>query len=144
MSKRKGYQTRIPDKQPDLFSPSSEGEGQPPFPLLAIIGRPNVGKSTLFNRIVGQRKAIVDDVPGVTRDRNMADCDYQGHVFQLMDTGGLDPSASEGMLAQIKYQSELAISEADLLIFLMDGRAYKCPRSETPRAIAAASSWLRV
>ena len=127
MSKRKGYQTRIPDKQPDLFSPSSGGEGQPPFPLLAIIGRPNVGKSTLFNRIVGQRKAIVDDVPGVTRDRNMADCDYQGHVFQLMDTGGLDPSASEGMLAQIKYQSELAISEADLLIFLMDGRAGLTP-----------------
>ena len=97
---------------------------------MAIIGRPNVGKSTLFNRIVGQRKAIVDDVPGVTRDRNIVDCDYQGHVFQLMDTGGLDPSASEGMLAQIKHQSELAIREADLLIFLLDGRAGLTPMDE--------------
>lgn len=103
---------------------------QNPIPLIAIIGRPNVGKSTLFNRIVGQRKAIVDDVPGVTRDRNMADGDYQGRIFQLMDTGGLDPSASEGMLAQIKHQSEIAIREADLLIFLMDGRAGLTPIDE--------------
>jgi len=99
-------------------------------PVIALVGRPNVGKSTLFNRIVGQRKAIVDDVPGVTRDRNIVDCDYQGRVFQLMDTGGLDPSASEGMLAQIKHQSELAIREADLLIFLMDGRAGLTPIDE--------------
>ena len=72
----------------------------------------------------------MDDVPGVTRDRNIADCDYQGRVFQLMDTGGLDPSASEGMLAQIKHQSELAIREADILIFLMDGRAGLTPMDE--------------
>ncbi len=116
--------------QPDLFSQSPDGAYQNPLPLVAIIGRPNVGKSTLFNRIVGQRKAIVDDVPGVTRDRNIADCDYQGHVFQLMDTGGLDPSASEGMLAQIKHQSELAMREGDILIFLMDGRAGLTPMDE--------------
>lgn len=116
--------------QADLFSQSSEKTGQNSLPLVAIVGRPNVGKSTLFNRIVGQRKAIVDDVSGVTRDRNIADCDYQGRVFKLMDTGGLDPSASEGILAQIKYQSELAIREGDILIFLMDGRAGLTPMDE--------------
>ena len=96
-------------------------------PMVAIIGRPNVGKSTLFNRIVGTRKAIVDDIPGVTRDRNMAECEYQRHVFTLVDTGGLDPSATEGMLSQIKRQSQLAIEEADLLIVTMDGRAGLTP-----------------
>ena len=130
MSKRQKKQPGKQPAQPDLFAQSSERRDYGPNPLIAIIGRPNVGKSTLFNRIVGQRKAIVDDVPGVTRDRNIADCDYQGHVFQLMDTGGLDPSASEGMLAQIKHQSELAIRDADLLIFLMDGRAGLTPMDE--------------
>jgi len=99
-------------------------------PLVAIIGRPNVGKSTLFNRIVGGRTAIVDDVPGVTRDRNVAECRYQRRIFQLMDTGGLDPSASEEMLTHIKQQSELAIAEADLLIVTMDGRAGLTPLDE--------------
>jgi len=89
---------------------------------VAIIGRPNVGKSTLFNRMLGKRTAIVDDVPGVTRDRNYADATYRNRPYRLVDTGGLDPSASEGMLALIKRQSELAIAEADLLILLMDGR----------------------
>jgi len=130
MSKRKRNHTTKQGAQADLFSHSSEGTIQNPLPLVAIIGRPNVGKSTLFNRIMGQRKAIVDDVPGVTRDRIIADCDYQGHVFQLMDTGGLDPTASEGMLAQIKHQSELAIREGNLLIFLMDGRAGLTPLDE--------------
>ena len=82
-------------------------------PIVAIIGRPNVGKSTLFNRMLGKRTAIVDDVPGVTRDRNYADATYRNRPFRLVDTGGLDPSASEGMLALIKRQSELAIAEAD-------------------------------
>ncbi|HJS65893.1 MAG TPA: GTPase, partial [Nitrospiraceae bacterium] len=88
-------------------------------PIVAIIGRPNVGKSTLFNRMLGKRTAIVDDVPGVTRDRNYADATYRNRPFRLVDTGGLDPSASEGMLALIKRQSELAIAEADILILLM-------------------------
>ena len=91
-------------------------------PIVAIIGRPNVGKSTLFNRMLGKRTAIVDDVPGVTRDRNYADATYRNRPFRLVDTGGLDPSASEGMLVLIKRQSELAIAEADILILLMDGR----------------------
>ncbi len=92
-------------------------------PLIAIIGRPNVGKSTLFNRILGAKTAIVDDVPGVTRDRNYADGSYRARPFRLVDTGGLDPTAAEGMLALIKRQSELAIAEADILVFVMDGRS---------------------
>jgi len=96
-------------------------------PIIAIIGRPNVGKSTLFNRILGSRTAIVDDVPGVTRDRNYADASYRGRRFRLVDTGGLEPSAAEGMLALIRHQSELAIAEADILILLMDGRTGLTP-----------------
>jgi GTP-binding protein len=96
-------------------------------PLVAIIGRPNVGKSTLFNKILGMKTAIVDDVPGVTRDRNYADATYRGRAFRLVDTGGLEPSASDGMLALIRRQSELAIAEADMLIVLMDGRSGLTP-----------------
>jgi GTP-binding protein len=99
-------------------------------PLIAIIGRPNVGKSTLFNRILGAKTAIVDDVPGVTRDRNYADGTYRGRPFHLVDTGGLEPSAAAGMLALIKRQSQLAIAEADALILLMDGRAGLTPADE--------------
>jgi len=101
-----------------------------PMPLVAIIGRPNVGKSTLFNRILSKKTAIVDDVPGVTRDRNYADANYRNRPFRLVDTGGLDPSASEGMLALIKRQSELAIAEADILILLMDGRTGLTPADQ--------------
>ncbi|GJL56154.1 MAG: GTPase Der [Nitrospirales bacterium] len=100
------------------------------IPKVAIIGRPNVGKSTLFNRIIGSRKAIVDDRPGVTRDRNAASCAYQGRMFQLIDTGGLDPAASDGMLSQIKQQSEMAIADADILIVTMDGRSGLTPLDE--------------
>ncbi len=102
----------------------------PAVPLVAIIGRPNVGKSTLFNRILGTRTAIVDDVPGVTRDRNYADTTYRGRRFRLVDTGGLDPSASEGMLVLIRRQSQIAIAEADILILVMDGRAGLTPPDE--------------
>src|SRR5690349_9081644 len=107
---------------PSLFST--------PVPLVAIIGRPNVGKSTLFNRILGKKTAIVDDVPGVTRDRNYADANYRNRPFRLVDTGGLEPAASEGMLALIKRQSELAIAEADILILLMDGRTGLMPQDQ--------------
>jgi GTPase len=99
-------------------------------PLIAIIGRPNVGKSTLFNRILGTKAAIVDDVPGVTRDRHYADGNYCGRPFRLVDTGGLEPSATAGMIALIKHQSQLAIAEADILILLMDGRAGLTPADE--------------
>jgi GTP-binding protein len=97
------------------------------LPIVAIIGRPNVGKSTLFNRILGTKTAIVDDVPGVTRDRNYADTNYRNRPFRLVDTGGLDPSAHEGMLALIRQQSQLAIAEADILILVLDGRSGLTP-----------------
>jgi len=100
--------------------------GGPP-PLVAIIGRPNVGKSTLFNKILGQKIAIVDDVPGVTRDRNYADATYRTRKFRLVDTGGLDLSSSDSMLTLIRRQSELAIAEADILIMLLDGRSGLTP-----------------
>lgn len=96
-------------------------------PLVAIIGRPNVGKSTLFNKILGQKVAIVDDVPGVTRDRNYADATYRTRKFRLVDTGGLDLSSSDNMLTLIRRQSELAIAEADILIVLLDGRSGLTP-----------------
>src|SRR5581483_930303 len=102
----------------------------PPVPTVAIVGRPNVGKSTLFNRILGAKAAIVDDVPGVTRDRNYGDGSFRGRPFRLVDTGGLDPAAHEGMLALIRRQSEVAIAEADILIAVMDGRAGLMPADE--------------
>jgi GTP-binding protein len=86
-----------------------------------------VGKSTLFNKILGQKIAIVDDVPGVTRDRNYADATYRTRKFRLVDTGGLDLSSSDSMLTLIRRQSELAIAEADILIFLLDGRSGLTP-----------------
>ena len=89
---------------------------------IAIIGRPNVGKSTLFNRILGKPQAIVEDVPGVTRDRHYADCEDRGRPFRLIDTGGLVPSAGDRMLELIREQSRRAVDEADALIFLVDGR----------------------
>jgi GTP-binding protein len=95
--------------------------------MVTIIGRPNVGKSTLFNKILGAKTAIVDDVPGVTRDRNYAEATYRGRTFRLVDTGGLDPSASDGMLVLIRRQSEIAIAEADILILLLDGRSGLTP-----------------
>ena len=82
---------------------------------VAIIGRPNVGKSTLFNRVLGRRQAIVKDFPGVTRDRHYAESEYRGRRFQLVDTGGLVPSADEQMFSLIREQSRRAIAEADAL-----------------------------
>lgn len=109
-------------------------------PLIAIIGRPNVGKSTLFNRILGTRAAIVDDLPGVTRDRNYADSTYRGRPFRLVDTGGLDPSAQEGMLALIRQQAQIAIAEADILIVVMDGRTGLTPADEEIVALLRGST----
>lgn len=92
-------------------------------PIVAIVGRPNVGKSTLFNRLVGQRRAIVDDMPGVTRDRNYATVDSFDIPFTLIDTGGFEPVSQELLIQQMRTQSQLAMEEADVIIFLMDGRA---------------------
>lgn len=92
-------------------------------PIVAIVGRPNVGKSTLFNRIIGKRKAIVKNEPGVTRDLNYADVDEQGRTFTLVDTGGFEPDTKETILAKVREQALLAIEEADVILFVMDGRA---------------------
>ncbi|MBI5655615.1 MAG: ribosome biogenesis GTPase Der [Geobacter sp.] len=91
-------------------------------PIVAIVGRPNVGKSTLFNRLVGSRKAIVDDMPGVTRDRNYASIDRYEVPFILVDTGGFEPETADRMLQQMREQSRLAMEEADVILFVMDGR----------------------
>ncbi|HEX8960468.1 MAG TPA: ribosome biogenesis GTPase Der [Geobacteraceae bacterium] len=91
-------------------------------PIVAIVGRPNVGKSTLFNRIIGRRKAMVDDQPGVTRDRNYGSVDRFDVPFILIDTGGFEPETSDRLLQQMREQSQLAMEEADVILFVMDGR----------------------
>jgi GTP-binding protein len=91
------------------------------LPVVAIIGRPNVGKSTLFNRIVGKRDAVVDDLPGVTRDRKYAEAEWAGVGFLLADTGGFIPQSVRGIEASVKRQVELAIADSDIVIFLTDG-----------------------
>lgn len=92
------------------------------IPVVAIVGRPNVGKSTLFNRILGQRKAIVEDFPGVTRDRNYAEVKKYRIPFTLIDTGGFEPASEDRLLSQMREQSQLAIEDADLILFVMDMR----------------------
>ena len=87
---------------------------------VAIIGRPNVGKSTLFNRIVGGRRAIVDDRPGVTRDRNFAEASWNGKSFWLVDTGGWIVDRNDPVTAAIRTQIEIAIAEADVIVFVVD------------------------
>lgn len=91
-------------------------------PIVAIVGRPNVGKSTLFNRLVGRRKAIVDDMPGVTRDRNYGEVDRFAVPFTLIDTGGFEPASEDRLLQQMREQSQLAMEEADVILFVMDAR----------------------
>jgi len=102
-------------------------------PVIALVGRPNVGKSTLFNRLTGERLAIVDDVPGTTRDRLLAEADWSGYYFFVMDTGGIDPTKEKGQaplsigskdfIHQIREQAELAMEESDLILFVVDGQA---------------------
>ena len=101
-------------------------------PIVALVGRPNVGKSTLFNRLTGERLAIVDDIPGTTRDRLMAEAEWTGHPFYVIDTGGIDPSTggktplsigSADFITEIKQQAAVAIEDADAIIFVVDGTA---------------------
>jgi GTP-binding protein len=92
------------------------------IPVVAIVGRPNVGKSTLFNRLVGGRRAIIHDEPGVTRDRHYASARWAGRTFMLTDTGGLEPGARTGVPALVLAQVRLAVEEADLIIFVVDAR----------------------
>jgi len=91
------------------------------LPIVSLIGRPNVGKSTLFNRLVGGKRAVVHDLPGVTRDRHEATANWREIPYMLVDTGGLIPGAKTGMTAAIRKQTELALGEADLILFLVDG-----------------------
>ncbi len=91
-------------------------------PTVAIVGRPNVGKSTLFNRIIGGRPAIVSDRPGTTRDRHFGDAEWQGRRFWVVDTGGLVPESGDSMDRAIRQQVEFAVAEADVVVFVVDGR----------------------
>jgi len=104
-------------------------------PLVAVVGRPNVGKSTFFNRMIGERVAVVEDLPGTTRDRIYGDADWNGREFTLIDTGGLElgsdiPVGQVGLTGQpgdimkhVKAQAELAIEEADVIVFMVDARS---------------------
>ncbi len=91
-------------------------------PLIAIVGRPNVGKSTFFNKMAGRRISIVEDTPGVTRDRVYADCEWQNRAFTLIDTGGIDPNSDDPLLRQMRAQAEMAIETCDAILFFVDGR----------------------
>ena len=91
-------------------------------PVIAIVGRPNVGKSTLFNKLIGKRLSIVDDTPGVTRDRIYGDCEWLGHEMMLVDTGGIEPYSDDIILSQMRRQAQLAIDSADVIIFVTDVR----------------------
>lgn len=91
-------------------------------PILAVVGRPNVGKSTFFNRIIGERKAIVEDVPGVTRDRIYAETEWNGREFAIIDTGGIETSTDDPILSQMRDQAVVAMDMADLILFMVDGK----------------------
>lgn len=90
------------------------------LPVVAVVGRPNVGKSTLFNKLIGQRLSIVEDTPGVTRDRIYSKCEWRSREFMVVDTGGIEPNSDDVILAQMRRQAEVAISKADVIVFLTD------------------------
>lgn len=106
-------------------------------PIIALVGRPNVGKSALFNRLTGERLAIVDEIPGTTRDRLLAEANWSGYFFYVMDTGGIDPTQEKGQdplsigskeyITQIREQAELAIHQSDVILFLVDGQTGVLP-----------------
>ncbi|MDD4850992.1 MAG: ribosome biogenesis GTPase Der [Gemmiger sp.] len=99
-------------------------------PIVAIIGRPNVGKSTLFNKLTGQRIAIVEDTPGVTRDRILYDCEWTGRQFLLVDTGGIEPNIDDGLLAHMRQQAQIAIDSADCIIMVTELTAGVTPQDQ--------------
>lgn len=105
------------------------------LPVVAIVGRPNVGKSTFFNRVLGQRVAIVDDRPGVTRDRNFARADWAGRDFFIVDTGGVIEGSHEGLDVAVREQAMLAVEEADAILFLVDGKTGVHPLDERLAAV---------
>jgi GTPase len=108
----------IDDELGELMRPGGEGSG---LPVLAVVGRPNVGKSTLVNRMIGRREAVVEDVPGVTRDRVTYEAEWNGRRFILIDTGGWDRKV-RGMAAQIAAQAERAVNDADAVLFIVDAK----------------------
>ncbi|MCI5513211.1 MAG: ribosome biogenesis GTPase Der [Clostridia bacterium] len=91
-------------------------------PVIAIVGRPNVGKSTLFNKLIGERRAIVEDIPGVTRDRIYGETEWRGRTFSVIDTGGIEPKTEDLIMAKMRMQAEIAIESADVIIFMCDVR----------------------
>src|SRR5262245_34038791 len=96
-------------------------------PVIALVGRPNVGKSTLFNRLTRSRDAIVHDVPGVTRDRHYGNARFGAHECIVIDTGGLEPGAASGIFVEMARQAEQAMAESDAVVFVADGRAGLAP-----------------
>ncbi|WP_020577024.1 ribosome biogenesis GTPase Der [Actinopolymorpha alba] len=113
-----GYDVDV--EELDGFGVEGDGDATPEdAPVVAVVGRPNVGKSTLVNRILGRREAVVEDVPGVTRDRVAYDADWRGRRFTLVDTGGWDPDA-RGFMARVAAQAELAVAAADVVLFVVD------------------------
>ncbi|HAS73064.1 MAG TPA: ribosome biogenesis GTPase Der [Clostridiales bacterium UBA8960] len=92
-------------------------------PIVAVVGRPNVGKSTFFNRIAGSRISIVEDTPGVTRDRIYAECEWLTHKFVMIDTGGIEPNSNDVILSQMRDQAQIAMDTADVIIFVCDGKS---------------------
>jgi len=111
-------------------SKSGKGGQTKAIPVVAVVGRPNVGKSTFFNRVIGGRVAIVDDAPGVTRDRNFAKADWAGRHFFLVDTGGIIEGSNEPLDRAIREQAYAAVQEADAILFLVDGKAGVHPLDE--------------
>jgi GTP-binding protein len=101
-----------------------------PLPIVAIVGRPNVGKSTLFNRYAGWRRALVEDTPGVTRDRIAEEVEVEGRRVLLVDTAGLDPDAEAGLEAAVQAQARAAVAEADAILFVVDGQAGLLPQEQ--------------
>ena len=93
------------------------------LPIVAVVGRPNVGKSTLFNKLIGQRLSIVEDTPGVTRDRIYAKCEWRNREFMVVDTGGIEPNTDDVILSQMRRQAELAIQKADVIVLVTDLRS---------------------
>ena len=102
-----------------------------PKAVVAVVGRPNVGKSTLFNKLIGQRLSIVDDTPGVTRDRIYGDCEWRGRKISVVDTGGIEPSEGDVILSQMRVQAQLAIDAADVIVSINAIRSGNRPRSIT-------------
>ena len=92
-------------------------------PIVAVVGRPNVGKSTLFNMLAGQRISIVKDTPGVTRDRIYADVTWLDKSFTLIDTGGIEPDSKDVILSQMREQAQIAINTADVILFMVDRKS---------------------